>query len=241
MNFELLNTAIVVAAGSGKRFGAEKAKQFLELAGKPVVVHALLAFQNCAAIDEIVLVLPAAETTAFQSLASQYEIGKLKKIVAGGETRAVSVRNGLNYVSAETRIVAVHDGARPLVTTKEIVRTIEKAAETGAAILAAAVTDTIKEVSNAGKIVRTIDRAHLRRALTPQCFRVEILRRAFEAFTDSNEIATDESFLVEKLGTTVSIVEGNSRNIKITVPEDLILAEALLKTIANQKSQIENV
>lgn len=241
MNFEFLNTAIVVAAGSGKRFGAQKAKQFLELAGKPVVVHALLAFQNCAAIDEIVLVLPAAETAVFQSLVSQHEIGKLKKVVAGGEKRAASVKNGLNHVSAETRIVAVHDGARPLVTPEEITRTIEKAAEIGAAILAAPVTDTIKEVSNAGKIVQTVDRSRLRRALTPQCFRIEILRRAFAEFADFNEIATDESFLVEKLGTTVSIVEGNPRNIKITVPEDLILAEALLKTIANQKSQIENV
>ncbi|HEX8195577.1 MAG TPA: 2-C-methyl-D-erythritol 4-phosphate cytidylyltransferase [Pyrinomonadaceae bacterium] len=223
-----MNTAIVVAAGSGRRFAAEKPKQFFELAGKPVVVHALQAFENCASVDEIVLVLPEFETTGFRQTKAQNNFDKLKAIVSGGNTRAVSVLKGLKAVSPNTEIVAVHDGARPLVTPEEITRTIEKARETGAAILVAPVTDTIKEI-NGDKIVGTIERTRLRRALTPQCFQVEILRRAFEEFTDLNEFATDESFLVEKLGVAVSIVEGTSRNIKITVPDDLILAEALLK------------
>jgi 2-C-methyl-D-erythritol 4-phosphate cytidylyltransferase len=223
-----LNTAIVVAAGSGKRFGAEKPKQFFELAGKPVVVHTLLAFENCASIDEIVLVLAENEINDFRQTRAQDGFGKLKIIVAGGNTRAASVWNGLKEVSPNTEIVAVHDGARPLVTPEEITRTIEKARETGAAILVAPITDTTKEIAG-DKIVGTIERTRLRRALTPQCFRIEILRRAFEGFTDLNESATDESFLVEKLGVAVSIVEGSPRNIKITVPEDLVLAEILLK------------
>ncbi|HEX8266405.1 MAG TPA: 2-C-methyl-D-erythritol 4-phosphate cytidylyltransferase [Pyrinomonadaceae bacterium] len=224
----LVNTAIVVAAGSGKRFGSERPKQFFELAGKPVIVHALLAFENCASIDEIVLVLAENEINDFRQTRTRGNFSKLKTVVAGGNTRAASVWNGLKEVSPNTEILAVHDGARPLVTPKEISRTIEKARETGAAILVAPITDTIKEI-NGDKIIGTIERTRLRRALTPQCFQVEILRRAFEEFTDLDEFATDESFLVEKLGVAVSIVEGSPRNIKITVPEDLILAEALLK------------
>ena len=223
-----MNTAIIVAAGSGRRFDAEKPKQFFELAGKPVIVHTLLAFENCASIDEIVLVLAENEINDFRQTRTRGDFSKLKTVVAGGETRAASVWNGIKEISPNTEIVAVHDGARPLVTPEEITRTIEKARETGAAILVAPVTDTIKEITG-DKIIGTIERTHLRRALTPQCFRVEILRRAFEEFKDLNESATDESFLVEKLGVAVSIVEGSPRNIKITVPEDLILADALLK------------
>jgi 2-C-methyl-D-erythritol 4-phosphate cytidylyltransferase len=225
-----VNTAIIVAAGSGRRFNAEKPKQFFELAGKPVIVCTLLAFENCASIDEIVLVLAENEINDFRQTRTRGDFSKLKTVVAGGETRAASVRNGLEAISPNSEIVAVHDGARPLVTPEEITQTIEKARETGAAILIAPVTDTIKEITG-DKIVGTIERTRLRRALTPQCFRVEILRRAFEEFTDLNETATDESFLVEKLGVAVSIVEGSQRNIKITVPEDLVLAEILLKQL----------
>ena len=222
-----MNTAIIVAAGHGTRFGAGKPKQFLEIHGKPLIIYTLLKFENCAAVDEIVLVLSASEIENFTRLVEGHRLKKLKKIVGGGKNRAESVLNGLKSVDEKTaEIVAVHDGARPLVTVEEITRTIEKAVETGASCLTAAVTDTIKEVAN-GNIVRTIDRANLRRALTPQCFRYDILKRAF-AENEIGEIVTDECFLVEKLGVEVSIVEGNAQNIKITVPEDLILAEKLL-------------
>ncbi|HZH34230.1 MAG TPA: 2-C-methyl-D-erythritol 4-phosphate cytidylyltransferase [Pyrinomonadaceae bacterium] len=226
-----MNVAIIVAAGQGKRFGSEKPKQFLELAGKPVVIHTLERFENCAAIDEIVLVLPSSETAIFFELAAKYDLRKLKSIVAGGETRAESVWRGLQAISyANTEIIAVHDGARPLVTGEEITRTIEKAGETGAAILVSPVTDTIKEI-NGDLILKTVERSNLRRALTPQCFRAEILRRVFENAANFTVAATDESFLVEKAGVSVSIVEGSSRNIKITVPEDLKIAELFLSQI----------
>jgi 2-C-methyl-D-erythritol 4-phosphate cytidylyltransferase len=223
-----MNSAIIVAAGSGKRFGGKTPKQFLEILGKPLIIHTFQRFQICPEIDEIILVLPSTETAKFLQIAGKYSLKKLSKVVAGGNTRAESVRKGLSAIRAATaEIVAVHDGARPLVSIEEISATVKKAKETGAACLVSAVTDTIKEIEN-GKIARTIERSTLRRALTPQCFRYEILRRAFEN-ADLSEAATDECFLVEKLGHEIAIVEGSARNIKITHAEDLILAEAILK------------
>ncbi len=223
-----MNVAIIVAAGSGTRFGGVAPKQFIEILGKPLLIHTLEKFETCQAIDEIVLVLSAADIESFRETLAKYPLLKLSVIVAGGTTRAESVRRGLNAVNAaKVEIVAVHDGARPLVTVGEITQTIEKAGETGAACLVAAVTDTIKKVA-AGKIVETVDRANLRRALTPQCFRYEILKRAF----DENEIGenvTDECSLVEKLGYTIAVVEGSASNIKVTLPEDFALAETLLQ------------
>jgi len=233
-----MNTAIIVAAGSGTRFGGAKAKQFLEIFGKPIVVYALERFEFCPSIDEIILVLPAAEIENFSKIAAKYNLKKLTKIVEGGETRAASVLNGFRAIdSKRCEIVAVHDGARPLVTVEEISKTIDRARETGAACLAAKVTDTIKEIAD-GKIVRTVERANLRRALTPQTFRYEILRRAFEA-CKINEAATDESFLAENIGVEVSIVEGGAQNIKITRAEDLILAEILLEQFKVQSSRFK--
>lgn len=224
-----MNTAIIVAAGSGKRFGTKTPKQFLEICGKPLIIHTLQRFQSCAEIDEIILVLPSTETAKFLQIVGKYGITKLAKVVAGGETRAQSVFKGLKSVRAATaEIVAVHDGARPLVEPEEIAACIKKAKECGAAILAASVTDTIKEISTDGTIRQTVERAKLRRALTPQCFRYEILKNAYES-ADLSEAATDESFLVEKNGVAVSIVEGSADNIKITHKSDLILAEAILK------------
>jgi 2-C-methyl-D-erythritol 4-phosphate cytidylyltransferase len=235
-----MNTAIIVAAGSATRFGGDKPKQFLEIAGKPVVVHALERFEFCPQIDQIILVLPAAEIENFREIAASFDLKKLVKIIAGGTTRAASVWNGLAAIDAESaEIIAVHDGARPLVSVSEILRTIEKARESGAACLVAGVTDTIKEISG-DKIARTVNRASLRRALTPQCFRYEILKRAFEA-NDFKHSATDESFLVEQIGVAVSIVEGGAQNIKITHAEDLILAESLLKEFKVQGSKLKKI
>ena len=230
-----MNTAIIVAAGSGTRFGADKPKQFFEINGKPLLIHTLERFEICAMIDEIILVLQGAEIENFRKTTENYNLKKLAKIVPGGRTRAESVLKGLNAIDAQRcEVVAVHDGARPLVSVDEISRTIEKARETGAACLTAAVTDTIKEISG-GKIIGTIDRNRLRRALTPQAFRFEILKRAFES-ADLSAAATDECFLVEKLGCQISIVEGSAKNIKVTNQEDITIVEKFLK-----QSQNENV
>jgi 2-C-methyl-D-erythritol 4-phosphate cytidylyltransferase len=150
-------------------------------------------------------------------------------VVPGGATRADSVKRGLMSIRAATaEIVAVHDGVRPFVTVEEIDATIETARADGAAILVAPVTDTIKQVDSE-RVVKTLDRDGLRRALTPQCFRYDVLRHAYEAADVTDPSLTDESVLVEQLGHTVSIVEGSGRNIKITTAEDLAVAEVLLK------------
>lgn len=216
----MTTAAIIVAAGSGSRFKSDTPKQFLEIIGKPVIVHTLERFQAAPSIDSIVLVLAADQAASFHGSA----FSKVAKVVPGGVTRAESVRKGLEVIDAE--IVAVHDGARPLVAVDEIEKTVAKAKETGAACLVAPVTDTIKSIRG-GEIADTLDRGKLRRALTPQVFKFEVLQRAFDG-CDLSESITDECFLVERLGHPIAIVEGSSRNIKITHPEDLVLAEALL-------------
>jgi 2-C-methyl-D-erythritol 4-phosphate cytidylyltransferase len=225
-----MNTAIIVAAGSGSRFASSHSKQFVPLLGKPLIIRTLESFEACAAIDEIVLVLPAEGLDQFLSLGTGHDLKKLKSIVIGGDTRTGSVRNGLAAIDGSVaNVVAVHDGARPLVSPDEITRTVLTAAETGAACLVAEVTDTIKEVDDT-HIVCTIDRRKLRRALTPQAFRYDVISRALDA-SDVDESATDECSLVEKLGIEITFVEGSGRNIKVTRPEDLILAEALFRDL----------
>ena len=224
-----MNVAIVVAAGSGSRFGGTTPKQFLDLGGKPLIVHTLERFQACPDIDRIILVLPENDLSAFIKKYEEFTLSKIMRFAVGGETRAESVWNGFSAIGEAAEVVAIHDGARPLVTAAEISACINKAKDTGAAILAAPVTDTIKEIRD-GRIVRTIDRSNLRRALTPQCFRYEILQRAF-ANADFGAAVTDESFLVEKLGVEVAVVEGSATNIKVTTPEDLRLVESFLKNI----------
>ena len=222
-----MNIAIIAAAGAGTRMASDRPKQFLQLAGRPVIFHTLKVFEECDSIDEVIVVLPAAESAGFLSLAGKYGVRKLARVVPGGVTRADSVKRGLMAIkSATAEIVAVHDGVRPFVTVDEINSTVAAAQADGAAILVAPVTDTIKEVSGAS-VLRTLDRGSLRRALTPQCFRYQLLREAYEHADVNDPSLTDESALVEQLGRPVSIVEGSARNIKITTAEDLIIAEAI--------------
>ncbi len=222
-----MNTAIIVAAGKGTRFNSGRPKQFLEILGKPVIIHTLERFERCGAIDEIILVLSAEEINDFTVTAESEGITKLKKIVVGGASRAESVRNGFDALDSGCEVVAVHDGARPLVTSDEITRTVEKAAEVGAACLVAPLTDTIKTID--GELITgTVDRTKLRRALTPQAFHYDILRRALaESVLDDG--VTDECSLVEKLGIEIAFVEGDPRNIKITTPDDLVFVGSIIK------------
>ena len=223
-----MNIAIIAAAGAGTRMASDRPKQFLLLAGTPVIFHTLKVFEQCDSIDEVIVVLPAEESAGFLSLAGKFGVRKLARVVPGGATRADSVKRGLMAIrSATAEIVAVHDGVRPFVTVEEIEATITAAKADGAAILVAPVTDTIKEVSGA-KVLRSLDRGRLRHALTPQCFRYELLREAFQHADVNDPSLTDESALIEKLGKSVSIVEGSARNIKITTAEDLAIAEGIL-------------
>ena len=225
-----MNVAIIAAAGQGERLGGKRAKQFLELAGTPIIIHTLKRFEQCAAIQEVFVVLPARDAASFLTLAANHGLQrKLTRVVTGGATRAESVWRGLQAVRPATaEIVAVHDGVRPFVTPEEISRTVEAARATGAAILTAPATDTIKEVEN-GQVRRTLVRTALRHALTPQCFRYALLRRAYEEAGDLSADITDDSALVERLGAPITVVEGDARNIKITRRADIALAEIILK------------
>jgi 2-C-methyl-D-erythritol 4-phosphate cytidylyltransferase len=225
-----MNVAIVVAAGKGTRLGGKQPKQFLDLGGVPIIIHTLRQFERSDEIDQIIAVVPAEETAAFLSLAKKFDLQKPLRVVAGGATRAQSVRQGLKTIE-QAEIVAVHDGVRPFVTPDEIDRLVWAARKSGAAILVAPVSDTIKDVQS-DQVTATLPRAAMRRALTPQCFRYDLLRRAYdqlEALEADGIEVTDDSFLIERLGEEVSVVEGNARNIKITNEADLAFAEAILK------------
>jgi 2-C-methyl-D-erythritol 4-phosphate cytidylyltransferase len=222
-----MNTAIIVAAGSGTRFKSTTPKQFVEINGKPLLIHTLERFEAARSVDSVIVVLPEDRIDEFEAIIQRFQPTKIFAVVSGGATRAESVRNGLDAIALDEGVVAVHDGARPLVTPDEIDATIEKAEVTGAACLVAPVTDTIKTI-NGKEIANTLERDKLRRALTPQAFHVELLRKAFEQ-AELNEAVTDECYLVEKLGHPISIVEGSARNIKITQADDLITASEFLK------------
>lgn len=227
-----MNVAIIAAAGQGTRMAAQRPKQFLELAGIPIIFHTLKAFEECAAIQEIIIVIPAGDAADFLTLAEKQNLRKLAKVVPGGATRAESVLHGLRAVrEATAEIIAVHDGVRPFVTSDEISRTVEAARQEGAAILVTTPVDTVKQVSD-GAVVKTLDRKGLRNALTPQCFDFKLLRRAYEEVDVLDPALTDESSLVERLGVRIVTVEGSSRNIKITLPEDILVGEAILKELS---------
>jgi 2-C-methyl-D-erythritol 4-phosphate cytidylyltransferase len=224
-----MNIAIIAAAGTGSRMGSDLPKQFLQLAGTPIIFHTLKPFELCDSIQEVIVVLPPEASAAFLAQAGKSRLRKLTRVVPGGATRAESVKRGLMSIrSATAEIVAVHDGVRPFVTVEEIGETIEAARRDGAAILATPVTDTIKIVDG-HTVVETLARQNLRQALTPQCFRYDLLRQAYDTADVNDPTLTDESALVERLGHKVTIVDGSPRNIKITTPRDLLTAETFLK------------
>ena len=231
----IMNVAIIAAAGQGTRMAGKRPKQFLELAGIPILFHTLKAFEECDLIHETIVVLPAQESAGFLAVAGKYGLRKLAKVVAGGTTRAESVLKGLQAVrEATAEVVAVHDGVRPFVTPDEIARTVNAAGEEGAAILVSKPVDTVKEVRD-GSVVRTLKRDDLRNALTPQCFHYKLLRRAYEQVDVHDPELTDESSLVERLGVRIAVVEGSARNIKITREEDLVIGEQLLRELKSKR------
>jgi 2-C-methyl-D-erythritol 4-phosphate cytidylyltransferase len=226
-----MNVAIIVAAGRGSRAGGVRAKQFREISGIPIIIHTLSRFEQSETIAESVVVLPAFAHEELLSLAASHGLRKRTRAVSGGETRAESVWRGLEALNGtEVGVVAVHDGVRPFVTPEEIDRTVRAAEEFGAAILAAPAVDTIKEVEGAS-VVRTLERARLWHAQTPQCFHRELLRRAYEQPGALGADVTDCSALVERLGARVRIIVGGAHNIKITTPRDFALAEIFLKGV----------
>jgi 2-C-methyl-D-erythritol 4-phosphate cytidylyltransferase len=227
-----MNLAVIPAAGSGTRLGGTIPKQFLEIAGAPILVHTLRRFDACADIDALIVALPESETASFNTRLASFHLQKPVRIISGGRERSDSILNALNAAAEwQPEIVAVHDAVRPFVHPTQISAVMARARETGAAILAIASIDTIKEVEN-GMIVRTLDRRRIYRAQTPQAFRYDLLRSANEQARVAGwpaEMLTDDSLIVERLGHPIAVVEGSPENIKITTPDDLLLAEKLFE------------
>jgi 2-C-methyl-D-erythritol 4-phosphate cytidylyltransferase len=223
-------SVIIVAAGQGKRMGSRVDKLFLPLAGRPVIAHTWRRFDEAKCIDEIVLVVREGRQKKFAALAKKYRFRKPYHIIAGGAERQDSVWNGLASLSPATKIVAIHDAARPCVSEELIAATITAARDMGAAVAAQPVTDTIKH-SDTGKVIsRTLDRSKLWSVQTPQTFRVEIIRRAIAAARRRKLIFTDDTAACELIGHPVRLVAGKHPNPKVTVPGDLPLVEALLRS-----------
>jgi len=215
--------AIVAAAGRSLRMGGPD-KLFTPLGGRPLLAHTLAAFQDCPAVDRVVLVLAAEGLAQGLALAEEEGFSKVRTVCPGGRRRQDSVREGLEVLGSCAWVV-VHDGARPLVTPRLIEEGLAAAQETGAAVCALPAQDTVKRVDARGRVLRTLDRRRLWLTQTPQVFRYDILRQAHQR---SRRPATDDAALVERLGHRVQVYHGSLRNLKVTTPEDLALAEALL-------------
>lgn len=218
--------AIVPAAGSATRMGGEK--QRLLLNGRPVLAHTLSVLQNTDAIDEIVVVARAADVQEFTAYKERFHLSKLAAVVVGGDSRQQSVANGLAAISPHATMVAVHDGARPLVTTEEITRIIAVAEEHGAATAATPVKDTLKIAGADGTIAATPDRRTLWAVQTPQVFSCERYRAALARAAADGRDFTDDCQLFEYSGHAVHLVQTGYQNIKITTPEDMAIARGLL-------------
>lgn len=223
-----MNSAIIVAAGKGTRMGPGVDKLFLELNGRPVVAHTWRRFEEAPEIHELVVVVREGMEGAFAELAARYDFSKPYRIVGGGRERQDSVWNGLAAVNASTEIVAIQDAARPCTSQSVIAATIEAARETGAAVAAQPVTDTIKESSDGQCIERTVDRSRLWAVQTPQTFRLEVIRRALSEVRRRGLTVTDDTAACELIGQKVRLVVDRQPNPKITRPEDLKWIEILL-------------
>ena len=227
MENKLKCTALITAAGSGKRMGFSEKKQFLSLLGKPILAYTLEKFQNTDEIDEIVLVLPEYDIDfCKKEILDKYGFNKVKTIVSGGSERQESVYKGILAVK-EADIILIHDGVRPFVKKEEILKVIEDAEKNGASVLAVRVKDSLRFYD--GNVSKSVSRGNIWQVQTPQGFRKNIIYEAHEKAWDEEFFGTDDAALAEHAGYNVSVVEGSYDNIKITTPDDLIIAEAILK------------
>jgi len=224
------SVAIIVAGGSGKRMLHDRSKQYLPLAGTPILARTLITFEKTPSVDRIVLVVPHGDRDYVRDeIVNRYGIGKVTQIPDGGEARQDSVREGLRVVEDTDDVVVVHDGVRPFVTQELIEISIREALQNGAVIPVVPLTDTVKTIGKGGMIQDTLDRGDLRLAQTPQTFRRKIIMEAFESAYREGFYGTDDASIVERMGIPVGTIPGLSYNIKITTPQDLVLAEFLLK------------
>ena len=216
--------AVIVAGGSGSRMNTEIPKQYLPVSGLPVLMHSINAFHNYSQDVEIIVVLPPKDLKLWEELCKKYEFNLSVQITSGGDTRFQSVKNGLDRIESDG-IVAIHDGVRPLVNKEIIAASYEIAALHGSAIAAVRLKESIRVTDK--DQTKTVDRSKYRIIQTPQTFQVSLIKKAYEIA--ENPQFTDDASVLEKSGYKISLFEGSYKNIKITTPEDMIIAEAFLK------------
>lgn len=221
-------SAVILAGGSGTRVGTGQTKQMLVLDGKPLIVHTLLAFEQCEYIDEIVLVAKEEEMPTYDTFRAEYGLTKLTRVVAGGKTRQQSAKNGFDSIYEKAAYVAIHDGARAMITPAQIKEVVMTAFAHGAAIAACPATDTIKYAEGV-RIGETLPRENIWLAQTPQVFRDAVYRAAVYTAEKDGFIGTDDASLVENIGINVHLVDTGIDNFKVTFKSDLLRAEQLLK------------
>ncbi len=223
-----MNSAIIVAAGRSERMGGKTDKAFLSLGSQPVLAYSLRVFQECSDIDAIVLVVRRDQQVAAKGMVKLFGVSKVRSIVAGGAMRQASVEQGMQALDPDTRIVCVHDAARPCVTSALIQETIRSAKRYGSGVAATRITDTVKQVDRGQVVTSTLNRERIWTVQTPQTFRFELLRAAFDALAESGDTVTDEASALERLGEEVRLVPTKYPNLKITTADDLPVAAALL-------------
>lgn len=220
-------SAIIVAAGSSQRIGFDKL--FAIIADKPTIAHAIRAFERAGSVSEIIVVARKDRHDDIRKISRNEDFKKVRSIIAGGEHRQDSVRAGLDRLSAGVEYAAVHDAARPLITSKQIERVFEQCRVHGAAVLAEPVTDTLKRADGGVIVTGSVDRKHLYAMQTPQIFKREVIEEAYRIAQAKNVSVTDEVSAVELLGHKAVLVLNDDFNFKITYPRDLALAEFVLK------------
>src|SRR5688572_16941863 len=221
-------TAIIAAAGAGRRMKIDRPKQLLVLKNTPILIYTIRKFDSCRLIDDVIVAAPRESVDEVRKLVSGAGFRKSVTVVEGGDRRQDSVAIAIQNLKPDTTIVAVHDAVRPFVSIEEIEGVIREADARGAAILAVPIVDTVKQIRK-DIVDSTLTREHLVLAQTPQVFRIEILREAFENAKKDEYYGPDEASLVERIGRPVAIVRGSERNIKITRPSDLTLARVFLE------------
>ena len=225
-----MTAAIILAAGRGERMGGKVDKAFIGLGPRPIVAYSLLTFESSPEVGAIVLVVRGDRVESTRALCRALGVSKLFAVVEGGSLRQDSVRAGLAALPPEASIVAIHDSARPLVTHELIADTIDSARKTGSGVAAHKVVDTIKVVTDGNVAASTLDRANLWAVETPQTFDVALIRRAYDAVAEAGQTVTDDAGAVEFIGERARLVDSRKPNFKITVPDDLSVAEKLFRT-----------
>jgi len=222
--------AVIVSAGKGHRFMKGKKKQFYFLADKPILAHTLDKFENCPLIRSILLVVgPEDMDYCLKEIIEKYQYRKISQVVPGGKRRQESVKNGIDVLPKGVDIVVIHDGVRPFVTKEMIEESIRSAIRFQAVVMAMPVKETIKMAQRDGKVLKTLDRESLWQIQTPQTFQVNVIKEAYHRAMEDGFIGTDDASLVERLGVEVHILPGSYTNMKITTPEDLMLANFILQ------------